>query len=463
MKNIKYILLLGAVLISLTSCKKYLDVVPKGKIIPKTTSDYRLLLNQTTAKGSSVGFVSSFSNDLLMADDMEVNAFSASFYKASDQNLLMFADHIYQDFESDPDWEALYNQVYVANLVIKEVMDSEGRTEAEKNKLQAEARVHRAYAFLMLVNLYAKAYSTTGALADMGVPLRTGLDFEEKLNRATVQEVYNFILNDLQLALGKLPLTPEANYNYRPVQASAEALLARAYLYMSNFAEAFKYADASLRSYSTLNNYNSLPASVVFAGNFQLPLNLQNKEILQLKSTISNTSLFYANAALIALYDKQNDLRFKTLYASDAIIGLNNGYISTDWTGNTPAKGPSTAEMYLTRAECYARNGKTQEALQDLNTLRASRYKTGSSYMLTAGSPAEVLSLVKAERRRELAFRGFRLFDIKRYNVIDGDNITITHAINGKTYTLAPASPRSVLPIGRKYIDLNPEILQNPR
>jgi hypothetical protein len=398
-----------------------------------------------------------------MSDDIEVNAFSASFYKASDQNLLMFADHIYQDFESDPDWEALYNQVYVANLVIKEVMESEGGTEAEKNKLQAEARAHRAYAFLMLVNLYAKPYSGAGASADLGVPLRTGLDFEEKLNRATVQEVYNFILNDLQLALGKLPLTPETNYNYRPVQASAEALLARTYLYMNNIAEAFKYADAALKSYSTLNNYNSLPASVVFAGNLQLPLNLQNKEILQLKSTVSNTSLFYANAALIALYDKQNDLRFKTLYASDVIVGLNYGYISTDWTGNTPAKGPSTAEMYLTRAECNARNGKTQEALQDLNTLRASRYKTGSSYTLNAGSPAEALSLVKAERRRELAFRGFRLFDIKRYNTVDGDNIAITHTINGKTYTLAPASPRSVLPIGRKYIDLNPEILQNPR
>ena len=463
MKNIRYILLLGAMLTGLVSCKKYLDVVPKGKIIPKTTDDYRLLLNQIAARGSSVGFVSSFSNDLLMGDDVEVNAFSASFYKATDQNLLMFAEHIYQDFESDPDWEALYNQIYVANLVIKEVMGSEGGSEIEKNKLQAEARVHRAHAFLVLVNLYAKPYHASSAATDMGVPLRTGLDFEEKLNRATVQEVYSFILNDLSLALGKLPVGPEPNYNYRPVQAGAEALLARTYLYMNNISEAFKYADASLKSYSTLNNYNSLPASVVFTGNLQLPLNLQNKEILQLKSTISSSSLFYANAALIALYDKQNDLRFKTMYASDAIFGLNNGYISTDWTGNTPAKGPSTAEMYLTRAECYARNGKASEAIQDLNTLRASRFKTGSNSAISAGSPAAALALVKEERRRELAFRGFRLFDIKRYNVVDGDNITISHTLNGKTYTLAAGSPRAILPIGRKYIDLNPEILQNPR
>jgi hypothetical protein len=455
--------MLGAVLIGLASCKKYLDIVPKGKIIPKKTDDYRLLLSQISARGSSIGFVSSFSNDLLMGDDIEVNAFSASFYKASDQNILMFAEHIYQDFESDPDWEALYNQVYVANLVVKEVMDSEGGSDAEKNKLLAEAKVHRAYAFLILVNLYAKQYTAGSATTDAGVPLRTGLDFEEKLNRASVQDVYNFILNDLTQASGKLPLSPELNYNYRPVEASAEALLARTYLYMNNIPEALKHADASLKLYNTLINYNSLPASITFAGNLQLPINLQNTELLQLKSVVSSTSFFYANAALISLYDRQNDLRFKTLYVSDAIFGLNNGYFSTSWTGNVPPKGPSTPEMYLIRAECYARSGKAPEAVQDLNTLRASRYKTGSNATVSAANPAAALALVKEERRRELAFRGFRLFDVKRYNAIDGDNITVSHTINGSTYTLAPGSARAVLPIGRKYIDLNPEITQNPR
>jgi hypothetical protein len=70
---------------------------------------------------------------------------------------------------------------------------------------------------------------------------------------------------------------------------------------------------------------------------------------------------------------------------------------------------------------------------------------------------------VKEERRRELAFRGARWFDIKRYNVSDNAGITVTHKLNNDTYALAPGSPRTVLPIGRKYIGLNPEITQNPR
>ena len=188
MKRIIYIYLAVFAWSVMASCHKYLDIVPKGKIIPTKTSDYRLLLNQISKNGSSNGFVNSFSNDLLMGDDMQINAFSAGFYSPADLNVWMFADHIYQDAESDPDWDALYNQIYVTNLVINQVMDSEDGTPAEKEQLMAEARVHRAYAFLILVNLYAKQYVPATAATDPGVPLRKELDFQESLKRASVQE-----------------------------------------------------------------------------------------------------------------------------------------------------------------------------------------------------------------------------------------------------------------------------------
>lgn len=463
MKSLKYICFLVVLITGMTGCKKYLDIVPKGKIIPQKTNDYRLLLDQISPRGSSNGFTQSFSNDVLMSDDMEVNAFSASFYKAAAQNVLTFAEHIYQDAESDPDWEALYNQIYVANLVISQVMDSEGGTPAEKNALFAEAKVHRAHAYLVLVNLYARQYVATTAATDPGVPIRKDLDFEEKLPRASVQEVYNYILQDLNDALGKLPSTPQLNLNYRPVEAACNALLARANLYMNNIPSALGCVNSSLQLYNTLIDYNTLPAGQSFPGTLAEPTGLQNKEVLLLKSPTSSESFFYGNSGLINLYDQLNDLRFKAKFASDAAFGLNFGFICTGGSGKTPAKGPSTAEMLLIRAECYARTEKVNEAITDLNTLRKSRFKTGSNSTLTATTPAQALALVKQERRRELAFSGARWFDIKRYNVVDNDNISVTHLINGASYTLAPNSVRSVLPIGRKYIDLNPEITQNPR
>jgi hypothetical protein len=463
MKSLKYICFLSVLIISLTGCKKYLDIIPKGKIIPQKTNDYRLLLDQISPRGNSNGFTQSFSNDVLLSDDMDVNAFSASFYKASAQNVLMFAEHIYQDFESDPDWEALYNQIYVANLVINQVMDSEGGTIAEKNALLAEAKVHRAYAYLILVNLYGKQYTAATAAIDLGVPIRKNLDFEEKLPRATVQEIYNYILQDLNDALGKLPVAPQLNLNYRPVEAACNALLARVNLCMNNIPSALAYANSSLQLYNSLIDYNALPAGQSFPGTLAEPPGLQNKEVLLLKSPTSPDSFFYGSGSLVSLYDQQNDLRFKAKFASDAAFGLNFGFICTGWSGKTPAKGPSTAEMLLIRAECYARTEEVNEAMADLNTLRRARFKTGSHSTLTATSPAQALLLVKQERRRELAFSGIRWFDIKRYNVIDNDNISVTHLINGTSYTLPPNSLRSVLPIGRKYIDLNQEIIQNPR
>ncbi len=463
MQSIKYISLFIILLMGMTSCKKYLDIVPKGKIIPEKTSDYRLLLDQINPAGKSNGFVNSFSNDVLMSDDMKVTAFSGSFYKAADQNVLMFAEHIYQDFESDPDWEALYNQVYVTNLVITEVMGSTGGTQEEKYKLLAEARVHRAHAFLVLVNLYAKQYDPSTAATDAGIPLRLKLDFEEKLPRASVQEVYDLILSDLSVTIGKLPAAPLPNFNWRPVESAAYALLARANLQMNRIDQAFKYADSSLRRYSTLLNYNNFPASPAIPGTLQYPIGLQNKETLLLKSAVSPLSLFYGSNELMNLFDKQNDLRIPAMYFNDALFGMSDGYISAEWSGRTPSKGPSTAEAYLIRAECNARTGHIAEAMSDLNYLRSFRYKTGSNAALSATTKEEALAKVKEERRRELAFRGSRLFDIKRYNTFDKDNISVTHTLNGTTYTLSPSSPRFILPIARKYIDLNPEITQNPR
>lgn len=462
MRLLKYIFLVS-ILATTTSCRKYLDIIPKGKIIPEKTNDYRLLLDQISNSGKSRGFVNTYSNDLLMGDDLGINSFSSGFYGPTEQNVLMFAEHIYQDFESDPDWEAMYNQIYITNLVVSDVMDSKGGSLVEKKKLLAEARVHRAFAYLTLVNLYAPHFNPTSADSDLGVPIREGLDFEEALPRATVRKVYDYILNDLSLAAQDLPLAPELNFNNRPTAASAYALWARVYLYLNDADNARRYADSSLKYYDELLDYNTLGQGTAIPGTLNVPTGLINKEVTLLKSTTSGVSLFYASPELVALYDQTNDLRMQANFFPDALFGMSFGYISTEWSGRTPIKGTSVPETYLTRAEAYARLGEIGKAIDDINLIRKNRYRTGTNYVVDASTQGEALALVKEERRRELAFRGSRWFDIRRYNRFDGDAIYITHTINGTPYTLAPNTPRAVLPIGRKYIDLNPEIKQNQR
>lgn len=463
MRKICYFLVFGWFMTTGVSCKKYLDIKPKGAFIPEKTSDYRLLLDATTANEKSNGFFTTYGMDVMLDDDMSINPFSLTYYNANALSAFRFAEHIYLDYESDKDWEAMYNQVYTTNLVIAQVMDSKGGTDALKRQLMAEAKVHRAYAYFILVNLYAKQYTVATAAADPGVPIRKGLDFEELLPRASVAEVYSFISEDLTSAIPDLPATPDAAATNRPVKPTAFSLLAKAALFKNDAAAAYANADSSLKYYHTLVDYNTLPPNAAYPDVLQYPNNFQNKETLVEKTGPMLSPVCYASATLLEMYDAANDLRYGTYFFNDAAFGLGFGRFSNEWSGRQPAKGPSVPETYLIRAESSARLGNAGNAMADVNLLRSMRYRTGSNYTLSAGSPAEALTIVKAERRREMAFRGSRWFDIRRYNALDNDGITITHTLSDGTFVVAPNSNRSTLPIGRKYIALNPEIIQNPR
>lgn len=452
----------SGILLGATSCKKYLDIKPKGAFIPEKTSDYRLLLDETSAQQKSNGFFNTYSMDLMLDDDMSINQFSLTYYKAAALNAYKFSENIYTESESDVDWEAMYNQVYTCNLVTSQVLNSTGGTTAEKRQLFAEASVHRAYAYFILVNLYAKQFSNSAG-TDPGVPIRKGLDFEEKLPRASVAEVYDYILSELLSTVQDLPAKPTIGLTNRPVKASAFALLSKVYLFRNDAQNALRYADSSLSNYNTLVNFNNLQPNPSFPTVLNYPQNFQNSEMLLEKSGAMISPIVYASNALLSLYDQANDLRFPAFFFDDKQFGLSFGYFSNEWSGKSPAKGLSVPEAYLLRAEANARLGHTDAALSDLNTLRANRYKTGASYQLSAGSATEALNLVKTERRREMAFRGSRWFDIRRYNTFDNAGITVTHILPDGTYTIAPNSNRTALAIGRKYIAMNPEITQNPR
>jgi hypothetical protein len=120
--------------------------------------------------------------------------------------------------------------------------------------------------------------------------------------------------------------------------------------------------------------------------------------------------------------------------------------------------GVSVPEMYLIAAECYARLGQTQKAIDNLNIVRAKRYKSGQSYQVSASTSKEALDLVLVERQKEFIGKGFRWFDQKRLNLDPVYQKTYTRVFKGQTYTLAPNSAGYVFPINQNYIDLNPEL-----
>ncbi|GAA4234644.1 RagB/SusD family nutrient uptake outer membrane protein [Postechiella marina] len=470
MKNTLYIL---SLILLMFSCDRedYLDIQPKGQVIPSKINDYRLLLDQTEVFGNtqglqviSPGFVNSFSNNELTSDDVMITDNLISFFPdgVASTNTYTWNDNIYTEAEEDGDWQTLYGQIYVSNIIIKDAPNASDGTLEDKLALKAEAQAHRAFAYFSLVNLYAPHYNAATANTDLSIPLRLnteliGIDFP----RATVSDVYDVILDDLTEAVTYLPNTPELIH--RPSKAGAYSLLARIYLYMGDFENARDAANNALTLNNTLVDFNTFPDWFFpgIASPGDIPQ--EDPEIIWHKASSGTYSTTIASDDYLNLLEP-NDQR-RRLFGPPSLFGLSGTeqiYAMGFARGFKPI-GPSTAEMFLTRAECYARLNQVNLAVNDLNTLREKRMDTDTFTPITATDQNEVLALVKKERRLELFMKGHRLFDLKRYNVYDTPKIDLTHTYNGNTFTLPANSKNWALPIAKKYILQNPEIGDNIR
>lgn len=472
-------LLIASSLLNLMSCKKdFLDIVPKGQMIPQTTADYRKILDFVGNKnnvGHKTAILVTYGIVNLLADDYQVG--DSSDYKSMITTDRAYWYHWgkeggYPADQEDPDWRALYGQIYIMNSALNGIPNATG-PQTEKDELMAEAKFHRAFCFLGLVNIYSKHYTPASAATEMGVPLRLTVSLTESLERASIQETYDQIIKDLTEAIPHLEVD-QGIYNHRPTSSAAHALLARTYLYMGNYEKALEHAEKSLGITDFLYDLNVALNRDTAADNFNsfdpMPRSWDDKEILIQKETTYDRRMYrysYMPASpqtVNALYDTTNDLRFRNYFA------LNSGGTSYEFTGTIkrwddayyyPQVGLTVPEMYLTRAEANARLNNLANAINDLNLLRSKRYITGSytPYNVNDYNQGQIIQMVKDERRRELWGRGVRWFDLKRYNALDGANITIERQFTGGT--LMPGDDGWVVPIAQLYINQNPEIKQN--
>lgn len=456
----------------LLSCDRdeFLDITPKGLIIPTKASDYRLMLDQVDSQGAANGFYNCIDDDTYLSDELKITDDDAlvgpTRYSESDINNYLWKDNSAINSEHvDGDWNRMYNQIFNSNIIINGLVDAEG-TAAEIAQLDAEARVHRAYAYLLLVNMYAKHYDPTTANSDLGIPLRDDERLDGSLVRATVQETYDFILNDLSESfINALPDISEKKI--RPSKASAYAILARTYLYMGNFDLALDFADRSLGLYNTVTDLTTLPASpfsFLSPDLVDLPAYHETAELLLAKGRVSvGFRPQELSDAFLALFELTNDVRYKGIFARDFVppFQIVVAY-DVQLEAGLRLTGPTVPEMMLTKAECLARNGDITGAIDLLNELRVYRLTTPTdlSYPATAD---EALTIVKQERAREFILKGYRWFDIKRYNAYDNANITLTKTYKGETVSLTPGDNRWVRPINRRLNEMNPELELNPQ
>lgn len=434
---------------ALFSCRKYVEVDQFSTRTLVNTEDYQLLVNNRST------FENSYILPMVTSDDMATTlATHQASWNSEVKNAYIWGVSYYGDGQMDVGWNNFYEQIYVCNEILYGVMSSKNGSETQKREVYAEALVHRAFALLSLVNQYGEFYNPATAATQIGVPMLTTPDLYQKLNRASVKQVYDQIIKDLEEAIPSLQNVGTNNGHTSKV--SAYALLSRCHLYMRNFEKSGAYADLALQINSTLNNLET------YVGNTgAIPLRLLNQEIL-LSKVSAGTFRSQLNPELIDLFSA-GDLR-KELFTSTSVNGIpGSAYIRANFDQGSIQTGLSVPELILNRAEVYARTGNTVKTLELLNNLRKNRFKAADYQDLVINNPDELLSAVISERRRELMGTGLRWFDQRRLNLDAAFAKPVVRTFEGQTYTLDPGSNRFIYPITQAVLEFNPEIQQSPR
>ena len=430
----------------LSSCNKFLDERPlKSMVVPNTPDDLQALLD---VHNNMV--IASPDLPEVLADNYYVTF--AHWNAANETNRM---NYIWDaQAVSEETWRYIYQgPVYYTNVVLDQLALMEPRRgeQPRHDEIRGTALFYRAFYFQQLAQLYCKPYSPSAG-TDPGIPLRLTAAIEEPSVRSTVKQTYERIIHDMQAALELLPA--QTLFPTRPAKAAVYGALARTCLSMGDYEQAGTYADHCIALHPHLMDYNLLPAT-------DRPFPRFNEETIFYNNTTTVFSLLGSSRAKIdtILYrsyddsDLRKQLFFRKNTGANAGTYCFQGNYDGDLGPTRPFTGITTGEMYLIRAECHARAGRTEAALKDLNTLLVKRWRNDGSWTpVTAPDAAAALEYVLDERRKELVFRGLRWSDLRRLNQ-EGRNITLRRELNGQVYTLPPGDPRWVQLIPHEIIN----------
>lgn len=476
-----YALALGALL---GGCSDFLEGKSKDQIIVTTAKDYgELLYGSGYPQTTPALLTENMTDDVDWMVEKPQNekqniAANEGFMAAYSWQPYLYEYGTKVEFTST-EYYQVYDRIKGCNAVLDGIDEAIG-TQYERDRVKAEALAVRAYHYLMLVNLYGEPYTVNPQAP--GVPLKLTADIEEEgIPRNTVEEVYGQIIADLEEAIGLLKPYEVTEQDYHINLPAMYTLLSRVCLYMGRWEETVEEATEALKINNRLydltvidpdmenfmpNSYNSPEVYWCFGSTmFE-----QTKQVSQ-----SFIDAFDENDVR---YDLENGLYVRGVQVADPNGGwgapmiyngsfslpkCNNAVLNADGSssGQTlPSLSIRASEAYLNRAEAYAMmpNHKS-DALNDLNKVCKNRIIGYQE--LTENDVPDVLEAVRAERRREFCFEGFRWFDLRRYGM---PRIIHSYQINGPTlyYILQEKDPMYTLPIPSTVIELNPELEQNP-
>jgi hypothetical protein len=407
-------------------------------------------------------------------------------------------------------WNDLYQGISRVNLVISKLNQVEGGdlTPEQVNELLGQAYFLRALFNFNLAVYFEDAPLITEpqTIADSYVP------------KNTYEEITAQIVEDLTFASQNLPTShPSELYGYA-TRGAALALFARVQLYNGNHNGpngVLELTDEILGlGYSLHPDYaalftpeNETSSEVVFSVRFKRELGFSNGETfsatylgtpkVDLRPMPNLVNSYYdingqPVADVSALPTNQRDPRANATIFFDGDVFLVD--IGRFYGVGPVAKGPTGfamkkyirkneadeegvrsfnagsqdfyviryADVLLMRAEAMAETGDIPGATALVNQVRARVGMPSVESVEGAVSQAEMIDIVRHERRVELALEGLRFMDLKRWGEVEeAFNRAIADPV-GPYNPLYQGRKSEVFPIPQSELDVNPNLVQNP-
>lgn len=442
-------------MIGFTSCDDFLDITPTGKVIAKTGKEYRALLTYEYKN-----FPEDRGLATLRSDEMTLSKASTSTEDYDSYfDIWAWNDLNQQSTTVSFGWRRYYHAIYIANYIIENQTKITEATQDEISQLVGEAYMMRAYCHFLLVNLYADAYTHCNPATTRGIPLSLEANVNNVLTCSSVEQVYQQVIADIKEAKTRLKVAAwDEGYTYRFNQISADALLARVYLYKGDWQDALAEAKVVMEKHGDLED---LTDSKVLPNYYK---SVESIVALEQVMTSGYVKIGVPSKALVDSYrtgDKRKALYFKAQTAS--VYSLikygdkgNDGYRCSF----------RSAEAYLIAAEAAAQNAADNAAADDANlveartylkALMAKRYAAAKYNQYAAEldtmQKADLLSAIYNERTCELAFEGHRWFDLRRTT---RQQLSKTYGEN--SYVLEANDSRYTLRFPIEAVEANPNI-----
>ena len=451
--------------VALVACSDFLEVDVKGKAtIPTFLGD---------PQGLNAGLVGTYNKLYLYVDneftkygDVAGNMVSLPSASSSGD---MVAQYNFTSDESQITGAVgyIWRKIYVAQANANNLIEY-GPAVAEANPAQrdycnnivGQALLIRAMCHFDQCRAYAQPYNYTADASHLGVPVLTRTPgANDTPSRATVREVYQQVLSDLERAATLLTDEVAADRFHGSLQA-VRCMFSRVYLYMEDWENALKYARLAIGT-------QQLAQGDDYLGMFD-DLTKQGEAIFRLSGDKMSGYLksFYENSCLpadtlLSLYDK-DDLRLKLLRRANGGARCLK-YSATNVAGSEAKRDDPfifrLSEEYLNAAEAACQLGQHAEARQYVRAIvERAVGSTKAEAVMAATTDAALLQLIRRERVKELCFEGHNFFDITRWKQDLVREKSTTSVVKRINYP----SDYFVLPIPQDELNANTSMQPNP-